>query len=99
MSMLFGGYPDPPPAEPQPKVSADRRRTLRQRADIDHGIHPLIKLALANNGHTCGDCAHRVLAGYHRRSYPKCEEVRWTHGAGSDCRAWWPACTKWEPQP
>jgi hypothetical protein len=46
---------------------------------------------------TCGDCAHRVVIGYHNRSWPKCDLAEITHGAGSDCRAWWPACDRFEP--
>lgn len=57
-------------------------------------------------GRRCGNCWYRVNAHYHSRSYPKCsftgsmgaDEVaisappRVTHGAGSDCKAWWPGC-------
>lgn len=88
---LFG---DPSP--PELKLSADRRFTLKVKKIIERGIHPLTGLALANNGETCGSCVHRVLVRYHNRTYPKCDLTTWTHGRGSDCRRWWPACTRWE---
>lgn len=61
---------------------------------------------------TCGSCVFRRVEQYHNRSYPKCwlptpgvgadapwERVyqRVTHGAGSDVRAWWPACPDYSP--
>jgi len=82
--MLFEGYD---PAEPAPveKVSADRRRTLRQAAYVAAGIHPLTKgrlhpLASRNRDadspksdpYTCGSCYFRIVDKYHDRSYPKC---------------------------
>lgn len=58
-------------------------------------------------GLRCGTCAHRVLARWHRRTYAKCAEglkpdepldrgLRASHGAASDCRAWWPACRDYQ---
>lgn len=53
-------------------------------------------------GLRCGTCVHRVtpfreVAG----KYPKCslggEWARATGGPGTDVRAWWPACTDYEP--
>lgn len=82
-------------AGPPEKVSADRRRTLRQRADVDRGVHPLMRGPIANNGQTCGSCVHRVLTGHHNRTYPKCDLTEMSFSAASDCRAWWPACPKW----
>ena len=32
------------PREPEPKLSTDRRRTLRQKAALEHGRHPLALL-------------------------------------------------------
>lgn len=99
---MFPDIADPPPGEPEPKLSAGRRLTLRQRADIDRGIHPLTRDALAGNDETCGTCRFREPD-----HYPKC---LWrqpgvsgypfhTFGAATDCRAWWPACNRWEPKP
>lgn len=87
--------PDPEPAE---RLSADRRRTQRQKADVERGVHPLRRTSRTHpDVGTCGDCAHRVVLGYHNRSWPKCEIAGITHGAGTDCRAWWPACDRYEP--
>ncbi len=46
-------------------------------------------------GRRCGNCWERQVFRYHNRSYAKCtygDGVRVTHGAGTDVRAWWPAC-------
>ena len=59
-------------------------------------------------GPRCGTCRHRVLTGGHSRDYPKCvwpettfrgqkRCPRATFGAASDVRAWWPACTTYQP--
>ncbi len=62
-------------------------------------------------GPRCGTCWYRQTLGYHNRAYAKClhpeslgaEEVehhgypRVTHGAASDVRVWWPACTDYSP--
>ena len=58
-------------------------------------------------GRRCGNCRFREVLGYRNRSYAKCMHPgslgaddydkygppRATHGAASDIRAWWPACT------
>lgn len=62
-------------------------------------------------GPRCGTCWFRQTLGYHNRAYAKClfpeslgaEEVekhgypRVSHGAASDVRAFWPACTDYSP--
>ena len=83
--------------EPTEKLSADRRRTLRQKAAVASGVHPLMGGKARPELGTCGGCAHRLVLGYHNRSWPKCELAGITHGAGTDCRAWWPACGRYEP--
>lgn len=54
----------------------------------------------------CGSCIFRKVVRHHDRSYPKCffpgaqsaddfaqhGPPRYTSGAASDVRAWWPAC-------
>jgi hypothetical protein len=57
--------------------------------------------------YTCGSCRFRQVLRWHDRTYPKCiQEVEGTnlltapsitHGAATDCRAWWPACRLYEP--
>lgn len=49
-------------------------------------------------GETCGTCAHKTRVHYHDKCYLKCDLVEWTHGAGTDIRAKWPACRAWQPK-
>lgn len=59
---------------------------------------------------TCGSCWFRQVLPYHGGRYPKClfgvenrtdtaagKAPRLTDGAGSDVRAWWPACPDYSP--
>jgi hypothetical protein len=50
---------------------------------------------------TCGSCLHKTSQGGTAGHYLKCALMKhyWTHGAGSDIKARWAACEKWEPQP
>jgi hypothetical protein len=95
---LFPELPDPPPAEPG--LSAGQRLTLRQRADVAAGRHPLTHGRLAADpAARCGNCRFRVLEQWHDRTYPKCsarDGARIAHSAQSDVRAWWPGCTDHE---
>jgi len=99
---LFPDLPDPAPAEPG--LSADRRRTIRQRADITAGRHPLTHGRLSTDPDArCGNCRFREVLKWHDRAYPKCtrpnsqdDYLYVTHGAASDVRAWWPGCTDHE---
>jgi|GEM_PF-4721252 len=48
---------------------------------------------------TCGSCRHYTRAELRSgRIVLKCGLMRsfWTHGAGSDVKARWPACRAWE---
>lgn len=36
---------------------------------------------------------------HHRRTYWKCDRVPLTHGAATDIRVSWPACTRFEAHP
>lgn len=49
-------------------------------------------------GETCGSCKHDVATGRTGKRFHKCALNRacWTHGAKSDIRTRWPACSKWE---
>lgn len=82
---LFEGYEPPAPPEPEPPLSADRRRTKRQADGIAAGIHPLTKGPLhelasrhrdanspKSDPFTCGSCYFREVIRYHGRSFPKC---------------------------
>jgi hypothetical protein len=81
-----------PDAEP---LSADRRRTARQRQLVADGWHPLTRGRAHPELGTCGDCRHRLAAG---RTYPKCELGPANRGAATDVRAWWPACSRFTPK-
>jgi hypothetical protein len=58
-------------------------------------------------GRRCGNCRFREQTGNRGRTYPKCligwdgdprrEPPRASHGAATDCRAWWPACVDHQP--
>lgn len=79
---------------PEKPLSAQRRRTIRNRAFIKNGIHPVTRLPLARNGETCGTCA---LSGWVRMGgrYFKCS-LNKTSGPATDLRVFWPACEKWK---
>jgi hypothetical protein len=54
------------------------------------------------DGLRCGGCRFRRLLPYHSRTYAKCcwgdpPGERVSHGSGTDCAAWWPACREYEP--
>lgn len=107
---LFEGYE---PETVDPDLSADRRRTLRQQADITAGRHPLTRGPLHLEAKrtatrddprgrplTCGTCVFRQLFRWHDDTYPKCvshDRVFVTHAAATDVRRWWPACPAYLP--
>ena len=91
---LFDGYPDPEP--PVPATAGEKARA-KAAAIIATGRHPLnlVPLLASPQGKTCGDCLHRYLkrlAG----TYPKCDLGPITGGPGTDVRAGWPACERFE---
>ncbi len=83
--------------DPPPKLSADRRRTFRNQASIERGIHPVTKVPLRAEGNeTCGTCVH-VVGRSMGKTYWKCR-LNETGGAATDVRLSWPACQRWGPQ-
>lgn len=104
---LFDGYDVEPAADGQPQ-SADRRRTARQHQQVAAGIHPLTGEKTRPDFGTCGTCVPRSAA-FSAQGYPKCTRGAqlgrrpfragpyMTHGAATDCRAWWPACPSHQP--
>jgi hypothetical protein len=55
-------------------------------------------------GRRCGNCRFRRRVAHEAGTFPKClfgagaeGAPRVTHGAGTDVRAWWPACRDHEP--
>lgn len=89
-----------PPVEPPVKLSADARRTIRNRQLIANGTHPVTRLRLVDNGQTCGNCVHSGAQGGVAGTYYKCgaQNGRYiTGGPATDIRLKWPACVLWEP--
>lgn len=76
-------------ARGQHPLAAALRWSLRLHADaapVDDRDEP---------GRRCGNCWYRETSLWHNRTYAKCtadDGTRITHGAGTDVRAWWPAC-------
>ncbi len=89
---LFGdAYPRQPVYPAWFKLSG----SARQRGHVASGLHPTgHKLAEEGTG-TCGDCSHRVRVG-NVNTYQKCGLDPRTHGPGTDIRAKWPACVRYE---
>ena len=44
----------------------------------------------------CGECKHFLRLNYHNKTYRKCDLRKITHGPGSDHRAMWQACGRFE---
>lgn len=102
-----GCYPDlrvaPITRTPGPKrdadgLSVDQRRTRDNKLLIARDIHPATRVALAGNGHCCGDCSHAQPAHHGNFKGWKCELHRlgMSHSAASDIRISWPACRMFE---
>jgi hypothetical protein len=84
------------------KLSADRRRTLRQARTLAQGFHPLggrlhLQAAPAVDrkaeGRRCGGCVN-----FRPGRFAKCGLGPITHGPATDCRAWWPGCVHHSPK-
>lgn len=88
-------------------LSAGRRLTIRQRANVDRGIHPLTRTPIDQDPeHTCGTCRFRAAGQYPKCLWPDPDKPishrhhpRFTSGPATDVRAWWPGCTDWEAKP
>lgn len=101
---------DVPPAaaHPEERLSADRRRTILALQVLQSGRHPLRRDRLHPDappaddrkapGPRCRTCKHIGLQGGVAGSYIKCCLGPVTGGPGTDIRAWWPACEKWEAE-
>lgn len=94
------GLPAAPERPPADNRTRDRARTARQRRDVAAGRHPLTGGKTFPDRGTCGTCIHRIRVTWHVKRYPKCDAAGTpTHGAATDVRAWWPACSQHEPRP
>lgn len=80
------------------KVSATRRRTMKNNELIARGINPATRRPVLSGDRTCGDCTHctpiRWSFGATGKTYWKCELHRLgkSHSEASDIRRSWPAC-------
>lgn len=71
---------------------------LQARAQ-QYSPNPLVlRYGAGPEGATCGACVHHWRASYHGKRYGKCNLRPFTHGAGSDHRAKWPACKRFIPE-
>lgn len=88
---------DPDEVDPRQhaaRLSTGARRTLRLRAMLDRGVHPVTR-GPTKDGTTCGTCAH-LTAHRHAKTYFKCGLVPSTGGPATDIRVSWPGCEKHE---
>lgn len=95
--MPWAPEPDSPAGmllEHHEKLSTDCRRTLRQRAALEAGVHPLIGGPVRTDGSTCGNCANRIVHRYWKKSFSKCR-IRGGGSAATDVRNKWPGCRYW----
>lgn len=60
------------------------------------GENPMLAKGYGPAGKHCGDCKHLKRELYKSKTYLKCELYGHTRGSGSDFRAKWPACRKFE---
>lgn len=83
---LFG---DP---EHLPQVADGRIKTRKSHATP-------APIGTGPEGATCKGCRYLARVGHRAGSYFKCKlmEPLWTHGAGTDIRASWPACREFLP--
>lgn len=89
----------------------DARATLRNARLIEAGTNPGTRLPLhpaasrerGGSGPRCGDCAHLYTKrppSSSGKTFLKCDQTSVrpdVHYDGPDMRAWWPACTRYEP--
>lgn len=91
--LLEDGTPRPTLADPdQPWALSPHAKRPSQ--------NPLRRiLGPGPEGATCRGCVHLYHHGGHASSYLKCDLRRLTHGSGSDHRAGWLACSRYEEPP
>lgn len=91
--------------DPLAGLSYQKRLTVRQKSALEQGQHPLSLLfghlplhpeaAPADDrktdGRRCRNCTFHSANAW---GYPQCDlRARKSHGAATDCRGWWPACS------
>ena len=92
-------------------LNADAKRTAQQRDMIGAGqnpgthmpIHAKAATGKTGTGLRCRDCAHLYRkTGHFQGAFLKCDKTSIrsdVHSTGPDMRAWWPACTLFDPRP
>lgn len=112
LPLFEAGQPDPPTRKVSPEVRRrDRQAECLARglhpltAAVGYPIrlHPMAAPADDRTvaGRRCSTCRFRELILWHNQKYPKCAINDWSrasHGAGTDVRAWWPACDSHQPR-
>jgi len=62
----------------------------------------VFRQSLGHHDRAYAKCAHGAVevarTGYPGRPYTTTEYPRASHGAATDVRAWWPACTDWQAE-
>lgn len=101
--MTVALFPEPEHLPTPSRMGEDARRTLRARAQLDAGRHPVAGIPLHPDapppgdrdapGPRCGTCAH-LCRRTRSHTWLKCGEHA-THSAATDLRAWWPGCAVW----
>lgn len=106
-------YTVPPEPEVLSRGERRARLVAKRIARGEHplgriALHADAARARGGDGLTCGGCRFRELLEHHNRTYPKCllpvhygDRVTYPRNTGcesSDIRAWWPACTDYQPQ-
>lgn len=103
--LFDGAFPDPE-TEPVPAgLGKDAQRTLRQRKQIESGIHPATRLQLIEHdptiepvAPTCGTCAYLWQKSARSWSGWKCTAAAGATHDGPDMRKHWPACVLYTPK-
>lgn len=76
-----------------PSWYTPEKRGPRKNANVARGLHPM-GLHLADNGETCGTCAHLRRRSV-SKTYMKCDITKMSRSEATDIRAKWRACEKW----
>lgn len=107
------GPPRSPPTRSGPRRHAEaikhRQHPLAVALQTPIPLHPDAPpnpFARDTPGLRCGTCKHRAYRGNTSKRYQKCwlrggdhdMYPRLTGGPGTDIRAWWPACTDYQPR-
>lgn len=100
--LTFDGIPPAPtPTIAATQLSYGQRLTIRNRQQIERGIHPATNQPLhTDTTLTCAGCIHHHRYTWHNGTYHKCARHRLgeSHGEASDIRTSWPACAMYEAE-